>query len=290
MKVQRLSLAFRRNYWTRNADEQDAGNLWAGFRPELSRWLSGETSIVIGALTTPAPSIVASRSVFTRSIVDHEHWFYGYFYTHPTFRRQGLGESVMRAGLMEIAKLGGRCCSCYVAENNSASIDLAIKLGFRQLPFIRVVFRGGHDSERDCRNVLAEAKDAHLSSDINELVNAMIGDWGANAIVKEELLVRKPWQPWRRADSHLVKVYNEGICLGVGRVGPNRGILLPDLKAINNDPTGLILAAVAAIRRDVKQSVFAFLPLKTIDTFREIKNKVQFDIYYVFFHDNFSLT
>ena len=193
LNVQRLSLAFRRRYWTRHADEPDASILWPGIRQQIGQWLAGESPIVAAALTASSKPVVASRAIFSRSQTLHDLWYYGYFYTLPKYRRLGLGERVMRDGLAAIAKAGARNCSCYVAENNHASADLAIKLCFQKLPFVRVVFRDAQDALHTIRSQVAETTNVRLLVGATTLINRIVGGNDVTALITDELTIKRHW-------------------------------------------------------------------------------------------------
>lgn len=284
--VQRVSPAFRRGYWTRNRDELDAAVLWPGLRQELVQWLACESPIVIAALAGSGEAFVASRSVFSRSQTLRDLWYYGYFYTLPNFRRLGLGERVLREGLAEIGKAGARYCSCYVADDNRASADLAIKLGFRRLPFVRVVFSGAEDAA--VLAVLqgpAETGDVRMLAGAMDLIGRVTGGAEGAAIITDELFVRHPWQPWKTADSRLVRLGHEKIGIGIGRIGPYKAVLLPDPDVLVGDSVEMLLSAVSAMRGDMKRPVFSFVPLRIAECLRKSRHKASCEIFDVFWHD-----
>lgn len=287
LNIRRLSPAFRQGYWTRNSDEPDAPVLWSGLRQEIGRWLAGESPIVIGALANSDEAIVASRSVFSRSQTLRDLWYYGYFYTLPKYRRLGLGERVMREGLAEIAKAGARNCSCYVAENNHASADLAVKLGFQKLPFVRVVFRSTEECTLHAiHRRLAETCDVRLLAGAMTLIDQVIGCTEGAPVVTDELFVRPPLLPWKPADSQLIHLeHNHGGKLGIARIGLHKAVFLPNLDALTNDPVSLVHSAVSALCDKKQRPVFAFLPRPIADSLRKTELTGQCEIYEIFWHD-----
>ncbi len=288
LRVQRLSLSFRQGYWTRHPDEPDAPILWLGIRQEVGRWLAGESTIVIGALAKSDQEIVASRSVFSQSSTCRDLWYYGYFYTLPNFRRLGLGERVMREGLAEITKAGARNCSCYVAESNHASADLAIKLGFKKLPFVRVVFRSaGEGTPNSVHCHLAETSDVRLLAGAISLINPIVGSTQEAPVITDELFVRPPWLPWKTADSQLIWLEHEQSGkLGIARIGPHKAVFLPNLDALTNDQVTPVLSAVSALSAKKQRPVFTFLPRQIANLLRKTTHTGQCEIYDVYLHDH----
>lgn len=287
LRVQCLSPAFRRKYWTRNAREPDTDILWSGLKKELARWLAGERSVVVAVLTTT--EAVASRSVFSRSLIRDDLWYYGYFYTSPDFRRLGLGERVMRHGLLEIERAGARYCSCYVAIDNRASADLAVKLGFRRLPFVRVVFRGSEDAARHAiRLSVAESDDVGQLAGAADLIDKVVGGSEGAPVVTEELLVRKPWQPWKSAENRLVRLEHEGQRLGIARIGPHKAVLLPDMEVFSGHPMALMISAVSALSGDSLRPVHVFLPRAALNDVLEYPCQITREAYDVMWHAHVS--
>ncbi|MBK7646016.1 MAG: GNAT family N-acetyltransferase [Betaproteobacteria bacterium] len=279
-------MSFRRDYWTRNADEPDAPILWSGIRQEVGRWLAGESTIVIGALANSDNEIVASRSLFSRSPTCSDLWYYGYFYTLPNFRRMGLGERVMHEGLAEIAKLGARNCSCYVAENNHASADLAIKLGFKKLPFVRVVFRGTEEGiPNTVHHELVETSDVRLLAEAMTLIDQVIDRTEGAPVITDELFIRPPWLPWKIADSQLIKLeHNQIGTLGIARIGRHKAVFLPNRDVLTNDPATLLLSAASALNDKKQRPVFAFLSRRIANSLRKTKHTGQYEIFNIFWH------
>lgn len=286
LSIRRFSTAFRQTYWTRHSDEPDAPILWSGLRQELGKWLARESPIVIGAITAPGEKVVVSRSVFSRSPTCRDLWYYGYFYTQPGFRRLGLGERVMRAGLNEIRRVGAQYCSCYVAEDNYASADLAIKLGFHKLPFVRVVFRDINEciSHPVSRRLMGKSS-ASLVTDIPSLIDQILGGKDGASVITDELTIRSPWQPWKSAEDQLVQLEDDkGGNLGIGRIGPSKAVLVPNLDKLSNDVDGLILSIVSAMGEGKKRPVFAFFPRSVADSLVKAKLSGECEFYDVFWH------
>lgn len=244
MDIRALSLWFRRQYWRQHADEVDASVLWPGFRRILGQHLAGDMSIVTAAITQPNPVQVASRSVFTRSRLYPDLWYYGYLLTLPEFRRQGLGERTVLAGLAEIRRAGAKYCSCYVEYGNRASVDLAEKLGLVRLPLVRMVVRGV-DSGMTGEICLEPAQ----SPDIRQWIakGEVLGGTAGEAIAADELHVPKPSLPWRSPDSVLYWLHLGERILGVARVGAQKSVVVPVIAPINSDSRKLTHAMVAAV-------------------------------------------
>lgn len=285
-RIKKLSPLFRCNYWTLHSNEPDATILWSGLRSEVGRWLACEFSVVIGALTAlNEVETVASRSVFSRSLTLRDLWYYGYFYTLPNFRRVGLGERVLREGLAKIRAAGARRCSCYVADDNYASAELAIKLGFRRLPFVRVVFRVIKDITSDVvRKEPTAIDDIRKFPGYMKLIDEIVCGGDGAAVVMDELLVRKPWQPWKSPDSRLILLeFNKG-SLGIGRIGMHKSVLLPDIDMLMSDPVGLLLSAVSAMRENQEIPVSAFLPRTIVESLQEVKRNLAYEVYDIYWH------
>ncbi len=285
LNIRHLSLAFRQRYWTRHADEPDASILWPGIRQQIGQWIAGELPLVTAALTTSGEPVVASRAIFSRSQTLHDLWYYGYFYTLPKYRRLGLGERVMRNGLAAIAKAGARNCSCYVAENNHASADLAIKLGFQKLPFVRVVFRDSQNASHTTRSQLAETTNVRLLAGAWTLINRIAGGKVGAAVITDEVTIPRPWQPWKSAESQLVYLKHEnGEILGIGRIGLHKAIFLPDIDKLSSDPEGMIFSSASVLSRHKNFPVFTFLPRHIVDSLQNLKLTSKYEIYDVFWH------
>lgn len=244
INIRALSLWFRRQYWHQHADEADASVLWPGFRRILGQLLAGDMSIVTAAITQPHPVQVASRSVFTRSRLYPDLWYYGYLLTLPEFRRQGLGERVMRAGLAEIRRAGAKYCSCYVEYGNRASVDMAEKLGLERLPLVRMVVRGV-DSGMTGEICLEPAQ----SPDVRQWIakGEVQGGAAGEAIAADELHVPRPSLPWHAPDSALYWLHLGEKILGVARVGAQKSVVVPAIAPINNDSRKLTHAMVTAV-------------------------------------------
>jgi hypothetical protein len=135
----------------------------------------------------------------------------------------------MRQGLAEIQRAGARFCSCDIAAGNHASEELALKLGFRRLPFARVVFRGGHDSTSHVvHQRLAETFDIRLLAGAMDLAENVAGSLEGAAVIVDELLIQSPLQFWKVAERQLVRLWHESEDLGIGLIGPDNVVLLPN--------------------------------------------------------------
>lgn len=242
--IRTLSPWFRRQYWQQHADEADASVLWPGFRRILGQHLAGDMSIVTAAITQPHPVQVASRSVFNRSRLYPDLWYYGYLLTLPEFRRQGLGERVIQAGLAEIRRAGAKYCSCYVEYGNRASVDLAERLGLVRLPLVRMVVRGV-DSEITGDICLEPAH----SPDVRQwVVKGEVQEGTAGeAIAADELHVPRSSLPWRSPDSALYWLYLGERIVGVARVSAQKSVVVPVIAPINSNSRKLTHAMVAAV-------------------------------------------
>lgn len=260
--IRPLSLWFRRQYWRRHADEADASVLWPGFRLLLSQRLAGEVSLVTAATTRTSPVQVASRSVFTRSRLHPDLWYYGYLLTLPEFRRQGLGERVMQAGLTEIRRAGGRYCSCYVEYGNRASVDLAEKLGLARQPWVRMVVRGvGGAASGGVSLTPARSMDVRqcLAAGMGAAVQDLLGGAAGEAIVADELHVPGSSLPWRSPDSALFWLQLGEKVVGMARVGRYKSVIVPVIDPLDGDPTQLIHAMVSLVSQG-ERPAFVFLP------------------------------
>lgn len=260
--IRPLSLWFRRQYWRRHADEADASVLWPGLRQVLSQRLAGEVSLVTAATTRASPVQVASRSVFTRSRLYPDLWYYGYLLTLPEFRRQGLGERVMQAGLAEIRRAGGRYCSCYVEYGNRASVDLAEKLGLARLPWVRMVVRGaGGGASGEVSLTPARSTDVRqcLAAGMGAAVHNLLGQGAGEAIAADELHVPGSSLPWRSPDSALFWMQMGEKVVGMARVGGHKSVIVPVIDPLDGDVPQLIHAMVVAVSQG-ERPAFVFLP------------------------------
>ena len=232
-RVTVLSALRRRNYWSRHSSEQDASLLWPGIRSVIRQWLTGSFPIVVGAITGTGEPIVASRCVFMRSGTCRELWSYGYLYTRPEYRREGLALRVMTSGLEAIAAAGAKQCSCYVAEDNMASADLAVKLGFQKLPFVRVVILNEAPSLVHSAPHKFATVSVNLDSSPLKLEELLQSDaWGIGApVVVDELSPPGRRRNWRSKGEELVRVTYEGTNVAFARISPSKVVFAanPDL-------------------------------------------------------------
>lgn len=259
--LRQLSGCFRRSYWRARRDEADATALWPGAWNWLAQWMSGEAPLVIGAVTRSRPVIVAARAIFSPSRIRQDLWYYGYLHTRSDYRRRGLGEAVMKAGLAAIKARGGKICCGYVAADNLASIRLNEKIGFRKLPFARVHL---HGSVNECRPLpcarFLDVVDIRRVQGADKLIAQIASGQDGMALMLESLTVRRPRRWWGEPDSRLAQLEYAGTIVGIARVGAGGTIIVADPRGVDADPAAVLVGCLKVLPHAADRELCAFLP------------------------------
>ena len=243
-----LSLAFRRSYWTRHPDEPDAGLLWPGMRSLLSQGLAGGLSRVFGAVSEGPSPLVASRVIFSRSPTRRDVWYYGNFSTHPDFRRQGLGERALAAGLEALARDGAQGCGCFIADDNLPSAALARKLGFRRLPVVRIALASdswqGDPARADQLTPVVGQGAAGHPRWLPLLQGLGIAETEASVVLADELNRLRPLLPWRQTPDRLMLLAHDSGSAAFMRVGAHATVVVLGTGLADHEQGWLVATAV----------------------------------------------
>ena len=267
MEIRQLTALERRRTWGSQKGGGDARVLWAGCYREARARLARRSSVVVGAIAAledmnvengtarselPVSSgcesyarlredyiLVVSRALFLQSGINDRLWSYGYLWTDFRYRRRGLALQVLREGLRIIQGMGGHHCSCFVAQGNQSSVDLAKKLGFIRLGFVRLVFAGAVRSEVPIEEGSAQIVLVECSTQCSVSSNLparLLESFGVGAeLVVEGLTVGRSLIPWRRNMSRIVKLVYCDRILGLARIESFSITLALRLRRVGND-------------------------------------------------------
>lgn len=103
-----------------------------GYESYLKEIVKGEAEGRILLVARPVGSLVRTRTVlgFLCSVVVADEWHINNLATHPDFRRQGIGSSLMGEGMARARARGAVCGFLEVRASNDAAQAFYRTLGF----------------------------------------------------------------------------------------------------------------------------------------------------------------